>query len=350
MYEDAVVIENVTDENAESVKETGDHDESTPDQWSTNVVILEELEEVEVGLASVTETEPPIGSVNPVVSLSEELAQVAQEPIENSGLSDDIGLKSEEIEVKTMYLSDENNGVSAVVEDTVIDRSEPVLDESNGVSQAVIDLVLEGVDSIPVENGISPTHTNSVLSKGVEPSLDEYNGVFSAVVDSVLKGIEDPNLPVSYGNIGETSEAVAFVAKENVTNMLQPADVSSVDADNGGEDCNMSELPESTENQPFIAVTPRPLQQTSWMGCCGLFEVLKHSNQGGGFWVSNFLIGDERSNHRQCYGLAFGAPGLLRQANLGPDTPRLALESNSEFAVNQIAGASTGDHPLGNLI
>ncbi|KAA8526213.1 hypothetical protein F0562_008048 [Nyssa sinensis] len=273
--DDGIVIERVTDENTESVNETLDGDESTPDQMSTNVLISEELEDVQVVSDSVIEPEPSIDSANPVV-----LAQVAQYPIENSGASDVIEVESKEIVEKIMVLSDENNGVSAVVEDAKVNGGELVLDESNGVSHAVMDLVSEGIDSLSAENEVSPIVTNSV-SKGIKEtmSLDENNGVSSVVMVSVSKGIEETMLPASDGTAGESPGAVDSVSKENIANMLQPADVPSVDAGNGGEDCNMPELPRSTENQPFIAVIPSPLQRTSWIGCCGLFEVLKRSNR-----------------------------------------------------------------------
>ncbi|KAF7803261.1 hyphally regulated cell wall protein 3 [Senna tora] len=42
----------------------------------------------------------------------------------------------------------------------------------------------------------------------------------------------------------------------------------------GQEHVKDSESPESSENQPLIASTPPLVKKTSWLSCCGLFEVL----------------------------------------------------------------------------
>ncbi|CAL0306486.1 unnamed protein product [Lupinus luteus] len=40
-----------------------------------------------------------------------------------------------------------------------------------------------------------------------------------------------------------------------------------------------SETPECSENQPLLASAPRTVRKTSWLSCCGLFEVLSGSNR-----------------------------------------------------------------------
>ncbi|OIW19266.1 hypothetical protein TanjilG_20391 [Lupinus angustifolius] len=40
-----------------------------------------------------------------------------------------------------------------------------------------------------------------------------------------------------------------------------------------------SETPEYSENQPLLASAPRTVRKTSWLSCCGLFEVLSGSNR-----------------------------------------------------------------------
>ncbi|MED6217569.1 hypothetical protein PIB30_118573 [Stylosanthes scabra] len=42
---------------------------------------------------------------------------------------------------------------------------------------------------------------------------------------------------------------------------------------------NDSETPECSENQPLAASAPRMVQKTSWLNCCGLFEVLSGSER-----------------------------------------------------------------------
>lgn len=48
---------------------------------------------------------------------------------------------------------------------------------------------------------------------------------------------------------------------------------------NGAEHAKDSETPECSENQPLVASAPHMVQKTSWLSCCGLFEVLSGSSR-----------------------------------------------------------------------
>ncbi|XAR52791.1 hypothetical protein NMG60_11021048 [Bertholletia excelsa] len=118
------------------------------------------------------------------------------------------------------------------VEETAQSKTEQPLDETSAVSPAVEDSGSKDIDSVTDHNGTPRTLLNA------EP-----------------KATEEAKFPDAEENHGESSRAV---------------DLTSSD---------ISQDPESTENEkPFIALTPRPLQRTSWGNCCGLFEVLRRSN------------------------------------------------------------------------
>ncbi|KAE9610392.1 hypothetical protein Lal_00006301 [Lupinus albus] len=48
---------------------------------------------------------------------------------------------------------------------------------------------------------------------------------------------------------------------------------------NGAEHIKDSETPESSEDQPLVASAPHMVQKTSWLSCCGLFEVVSGSDR-----------------------------------------------------------------------
>lgn len=129
----------------------------------------ENSENLDVGLDPVAETEPSLDSTKPVESLSEELTQVTEDPVE-------------------------------------IEQS---LGEANGFSEAVIDSVSKEIDSVPGQNGYSDPidsvpdqngysdPTPSQIPEGVDPALDKTSGVSSkettspiSIVTSVPKSVD----------------------------------------------------------------------------------------------------------------------------------------------------------------
>ncbi|KAI8551114.1 hypothetical protein RHMOL_Rhmol06G0159900 [Rhododendron molle] len=116
----------------------------------------ENSEKLDVGLDPVAETEPSLDSTKPVESLSEELTQVTEDPVE-------------------------------------IEQS---LGEANGFSKAVIDSESKEIDSVPGQNGYSDPTPSQILG-GVDPGLDETNRVSfkettlpESVVTNVPKSID----------------------------------------------------------------------------------------------------------------------------------------------------------------
>ncbi|KAG4958637.1 hypothetical protein JHK87_035270 [Glycine soja] len=46
-----------------------------------------------------------------------------------------------------------------------------------------------------------------------------------------------------------------------------------------GEHVKDSDTPECSDNQPLVASVPPVVRKTSWLSCCGLFDVLSGSNR-----------------------------------------------------------------------
>ncbi|KAI8008027.1 hypothetical protein LOK49_LG07G01836 [Camellia lanceoleosa] len=214
VVDDLVVSETVDEEQQGSNSES--LEETNPHQG----LVSEKLD----ALDSVGETEPSLDLTKPVHEFSEEAKE--EDQVEHTDLGNKI---------------------------------EQSLDESNGVS--INSVVSIGIDlsSLGRNGDVSPILTN-VVPKGIEQDM----------VENKNNEEETTMLPASDENPEESSNAASdLVSNQNLANVLQSED---------RKDSNVSELPESTENQHFIAVTPRPLERNFWRGCCGLFELLRHSD------------------------------------------------------------------------
>lgn len=215
--DDLVVSETVNEEQQSS------NSESLEETNLHQGLVSEKLD----ALDSVDETEPSLDLTKPVHEFSEEAKE--EDQVEHTDLGNKI---------------------------------EQSLDESNGVS--INSVVSIGIDlSSSGRNGdVSPILTN-VVPKGIEQDMVENKNNEEQTEETTM-------LPASDENPEESSNAASdLVSNQNLANVLQSED---------RKDSNVSELPESTENQHFIAVTPRPLERTFWRGCCGLFELLRHSD------------------------------------------------------------------------
>ncbi|CAL5403968.1 unnamed protein product [Camellia sinensis] len=196
VVDDLVVSETVNEEQQSSNSES--LEETNPHQG----LVSEKLD----ALDSVGETEPSLDLTKPVHEFSEEAKE--EDQVEHT----DVGNKTEQS-----------------------------LDESNGVS--INSVVSIGIDlSSSGRNGdVSPILTN-VVPKGIEQDMIENKNNEEATEETTM-------LPASDENPEESSNAASdLVSNQNLANVLQSED---------RKDSNVSELPESTENQHFIAVTPR---------------------------------------------------------------------------------------------
>lgn len=131
----------------------------------------ENSEELDEGLDPVAETEPSLDSTKPVKSLSEELTQVTEDPVEND--------------------------------------QQFSLGEANGVSEAVTDSVSKETDSVPGQNvpgqnGYSDPTPSQAPDDRVDPALAK-DSVITSVPKPVDVGESDvPQVPHSTENqVGE---------------------------------------------------------------------------------------------------------------------------------------------------
>ena len=186
--------------------------------------------------------------------LSEALVRFEGNPNENLGNSTVTELESKF--EKIMPLSEEKCGISPVVTDLLEREIEP--------SSSVIDLVSKGVE----EELLPAFDENDGESSYGAADLDSKENV-----SSMLQEVEIPCIEVGNG-VEDSYEAVDSVSKENVSSMLQAVEtpcvedrnavensygaadlvskgnvVPGVEAGDGGENGNKSEVPESIENQ-----------------------------------------------------------------------------------------------------
>ncbi|XP_057955087.1 uncharacterized protein LOC131149051 [Malania oleifera] len=306
-HDDVPFDTSVEVENSEHMKQTHVADDSNSSNISPNVgsqiieksshaLDLEKLEEVSD--SDLNNNTAPADSFEP--HMLGEWSQVVEASVENSGSSDVAELVVKEVDEKVFRpSSDENSGLSPVVTEKVTEVVNLAEDrllspKSNGNSHVVSDVtelepkeVEESVLPSPNGNsGFSPVAADLVskeVGDKVLPSPDENNEFSpgaSELISKELNPIEKSTLPASdEKSTVESSDLVAPAPTETVDNSLQQADIPGVQNSNdGGEQSSESQIPESTEYQPIITVTPSTIQPSSWRSCCGLFDVLRRSN------------------------------------------------------------------------
>ncbi|XP_030932093.1 uncharacterized protein LOC115957890 [Quercus lobata] len=248
---DESVKEILIDENSESVDQSYDGGDSglrtsnfDKEEKSSEVVdsgkYEEEKKEVSHSVADY---------VKPIVSLSMDFSQGVEEPVENL-----TGLESKENEEK-VPLS---------------------LEKSNGISPVKANEEVKGIEETKLPSPDENDGSYEVAKETTLPALGEDG----KVPEVVQKEIEETELLASDVSVAEASTGVYESSKEEANDSLQPlANAPAVDTSNVGEECNKTEIPESTGNPHIISVSQRPLQPTSWKSCCGIFEVLRRSDR-----------------------------------------------------------------------
>ncbi|KAF5475219.1 hypothetical protein F2P56_007049 [Juglans regia] len=190
---------------------------------------------------------PLVESPNPAVSVSHETIHLTESaPVENTVVADVVELGPKEnplvespkpalsVSLERIHMTESAPVVNPVVADVVESRSnesdEKLLRKSSQAPVAVMDLTMNNN-----EDSIFPLSNDNV-----QASL--------AVVESVSNGYEVKILPSSSVPVAATSDSAAHVKD--------------------------SEIPEYSERQPPLAPAPQMVKRTSWLSCCGLFEVL----------------------------------------------------------------------------
>ncbi|XP_041027562.1 uncharacterized protein LOC121267653 [Juglans microcarpa x Juglans regia] len=128
------------------------------------------------------------------------------------------------------------------------------------VSQETIEMA----PSAPVEN--------PVIMNVVEVSEESREGP-AAVTDFSLKKSEEV-FPLSYENVQASSNMVESVSNGYESKILPSSSAPVAATSNDAAHVKDSVIPECSESQPIEAPAPKVVQRTSWLCCCGLFEVL----------------------------------------------------------------------------
>ncbi|XP_024047124.1 uncharacterized protein LOC18053180 isoform X2 [Citrus clementina] len=140
------------------------------------------------------------------------------------------------------------------------------------------------VETAPTGHSVEPlvTESEEVIHVTQDDSVE-----ISAVPDAVeslkenkeSKRNEEKCNPFVEGNNGTSPTVVETVTNENEGKILPTSVTPTDETSNVGESTRDSKIPDCSENQPFIASAPRAEQRTSWMSCCGLFDVLTGSSR-----------------------------------------------------------------------
>ncbi|KAE9601217.1 hypothetical protein Lal_00023947 [Lupinus albus] len=151
---------------------------------------------------------------------------------------------------------------------TSIAENAPVEETGNKAAESSVNSV-KAVASLSVaetgDNGsllVEKTLVPSVGVTGVAMKISEYNVYPLIDKNARTLNLEEPK------------------TKECDSEVLTSLSASPFTKSFNGEEHNKeSETPESSENQPLVASAPHMVQKTSWLSCCGLYEVVSGSDR-----------------------------------------------------------------------
>ncbi|KAJ8761181.1 hypothetical protein K2173_001237 [Erythroxylum novogranatense] len=92
------------------------------------------------------------------------------------------------------------------------------------------------------------------------------------------KTSEVPDILTASNDIGYTKDSDGPIYA-NEGKSLPAASKCAVETNNDAQNVNDFETSDVSENQPLVGSAPRVTQRTSWLSCCGLFEVFTGSNR-----------------------------------------------------------------------
>ncbi|KAL5774108.1 hypothetical protein ACOSP7_011665 [Xanthoceras sorbifolium] len=160
--------------------------------------------------------------------------------------------------------SSSSDNESQAVEKVSIGKTDDPVAETAPAVDSVKPLVNVAKEVINVAE--SNSYKNSMAPTLIESRSKE---------NEELKRNEDKVIPL----YGESVE-VSWTVVEPVTNENEGTSLplAAPDSSNGAELRN-SKSTQSSENQPLLAPAPRVEQRTSWLSCCGLFDVITGSGR-----------------------------------------------------------------------
>ncbi|KAJ6979371.1 hypothetical protein NC653_027506 [Populus alba x Populus x berolinensis] len=136
------------------------------------------------------------------------------------------------------------------------------------------------MESAQVEN----SEVLEVVESGFEENEDRLLPLSNEVVEVspaivVPKKNEDKVILISDENVGASSNVAGSSVYGNLGKTLASSDSHSTETGNGADKNKDTDAHESTENQLHLASAPQVAERTSWMSCCGLFDVFTGTNR-----------------------------------------------------------------------
>ncbi|XP_059289598.1 uncharacterized protein LOC132043133 [Lycium ferocissimum] len=203
----------------------------------------------------VVESAPVVELVKENESLPD--TQVADSLVGTASTSNlDKAAISEDVVQVTTSASNADNLTASTVEPVVKGKEEEnlcVVDEKGTASDTVVENCEENLGAI-----VDKATVSEVL---VETASEKRDEAASAV---------------SNGNALANTDAKASATPENEAKIEAPHNAPKIDAGVCAD--NVKDSPALHEHQ-LTALSPRPVQTTSWKSCCGLFELFAGSNR-----------------------------------------------------------------------
>ncbi|KAJ1440040.1 hypothetical protein SESBI_02273 [Sesbania bispinosa] len=143
------------------------------------------------------------------------------------------------------------------------------------VEETVNSAVESSADSVKAMTSVSDSEVKS--RDAGNALLEKSMGSQGGATDLAVKKSEDKVYPFSDQDVRASSleepKPKEFDNNVSVSVSHNPIPEST----NVAEPVKDSDTPECSENQPLVASAPHMVQKTSWLNCCGLFEVLSSS-------------------------------------------------------------------------
>ncbi|PON33798.1 hypothetical protein PanWU01x14_349800 [Parasponia andersonii] len=160
-----------------------------------------------------------------------------------------------------------------ITENASVGNTNPVA-EISAVIEAVVpasEETLSVIENAPIENSL----VSDVITSGLKLSTQFPETVTSF---SPLKN-EDKIYPLSNESAKPSPSESESVSNAHEGEELPPSSAHVDQSSNVTQRNKDSEIPESSENQPLVAPAPRVVQKSSWLSCCGIFDVITGSSR-----------------------------------------------------------------------
>ncbi|KAI8525769.1 hypothetical protein RHMOL_Rhmol13G0255800 [Rhododendron molle] len=148
--------------------------------------------------------------------------------------------------------------------------------EGSGVSQVVMDTGSQLVnDSTLMEN---PACSCGLESGLIENGKIGTSGGSPVLPDAESQPKEDVVSPSTVKYIVASSVAIGSAVKEDKERLMLSSSVPPLENSNGAENDKDQMTTECSDSRPLVASAPQPVHKTSWISCCGVFELFRASN------------------------------------------------------------------------